>query len=297
MEEIILKSHDNYELSLHLFEVENPKGYVQIIHGMEEHQDRYNYFVSKINQAGYTVLTSDMRGHGKNAPVRGFFAEEHGDKVLLDDYKLITNYYLKRFNIDKVILFAHSMGTIIARNLMQTESNKYAKVILSGYPTYFTLTPVGIALSHSWQYFKGAATYSPFINYLSVGAFNKKIKNPRTKVDWISKNPQNVDDYLNDDLCGIGFKISAFKDLFHLTNNLKKVNNYKDVNNIPILMIRGAGDPCTGYAKGAKRSRQYLQKAGFSKIKYIDYPNCRHELLNEEIKDIVIDDIISFINE
>ncbi|MHA3828492.1 alpha/beta fold hydrolase [Mycoplasma sp. Z1473D] len=296
MEEIILKANDGYELLLHLFEVENPKGYVQIIHGMEEHQDRYNYFAKCLNEAGYTVLTSDMRGHGKKAPVLGFFAEKDGHKVLLEDYKLINKYYRERFNQDQVIIFGHSMGSIILRNLMQTESKHYQKVILCGYPKYFNGTPIAIGVAHVWQAFRGPGTYSPFINSLAIGAFNRKIKHPRTRVDWISHNQSNVDEYLADDLCGFGFKIAAFKDLFHLSNNLKKVNKYQEVNNIPILMVRGSGDPCTGYTKGAKQSRTYLEKAGFKKIKYIDYPNCRHELLNEEIKDHVIEDIINFLD-
>ena len=36
MENIVLKASDGYALSLAVFEREHPRGYIQIIHGMEE---------------------------------------------------------------------------------------------------------------------------------------------------------------------------------------------------------------------------------------------------------------------
>ena len=59
-----------------------PKGIVQLIHGMEEHQERYEPFVSFLNENGYTVVTSNMRGHGDDAPTLGYFAPKNGYKYL-----------------------------------------------------------------------------------------------------------------------------------------------------------------------------------------------------------------------
>lgn len=64
MENIVLKASDGYALSLAVFEREHPRGYIQIIHGMEEHKERYEAFAEQLWQAGFTVVTSDMRGHG-----------------------------------------------------------------------------------------------------------------------------------------------------------------------------------------------------------------------------------------
>ena len=50
-----------------------------------------------------------------------------------------------------------------------------------------------------------------------------------------------------------------------LTTAMHQVSNYRDVNEtLPILMIRGSEDPCTGYEKGAKVSVDTLKQAGFS---------------------------------
>lgn len=66
MENIVLEASDGYALSLAVFEREHPRGYIQIIHGMEEHKERYEAFAEQLWQAGFTVVTSDMRGHGNH---------------------------------------------------------------------------------------------------------------------------------------------------------------------------------------------------------------------------------------
>ena len=95
--------------------------------------------------------------------------------------------------------------------------------------------------------------------------------------------------------CGHGFSVSAFHDLYMLTTAMHQVSNYRDVNEaLPILMIRGSEDPCTGYEKGAKDSVDTLKQAGFSNISTITYPHMRHEILNEKENEKVYADVIAF---
>lgn len=101
---IVLKASDGYALSLAVFEREHPRGYIQIIHGMEEHKERYEAFAEQLWQAGFTVVTSDMRGHGEHAPKLGFFKEKDGDRYLLSDQVQITAYIRERFQTEKVMI-------------------------------------------------------------------------------------------------------------------------------------------------------------------------------------------------
>lgn len=298
MEEVVIKAKDEYKLCVHIFETDSPKGIVQIIHGMEEHQERYEEFAGILNKSGYTVVSSDMRGHGYNAPMLGFFSEKDGYKYLLSDQKRITAYIKKRFKTDKVIIFAHSMGTIIARNLLQTQSGNYKKVILSGYPcSHGKLTLMfGLALTDFIAKTKGANYNSVLVEDLSIGSFNRTITNPKTSLDWISVNEENVSSYINDPYCGHGFKVAAFNDLFHLLNNMTETKRYRNINkNLPILALRGEKDPCTGFEKGSRASIHTLKTAGFNNIKQIKYPNMRHEILNETGKEKVFRDIVKFL--
>ena len=297
MEIVKLLVNDNYELNLHLFEVSNQKGYIQIIHGMEEHQERYERLIKDLNNIGYTVISSNMRGHGEDAPLLGFFKEDNGYTYLLSDQKEITKYICERFKINKVIILAHSMGTIITRNLLQTESKNYEKVILSGYPCPQHLINLGLALTSLIKKMKGPKYYSKLVENMSIGQFNKQIKNPKTNVDWISFNEENVNEYINDKYCGHGFTVSAFNDLFHLAKNMSKSDGYINVNNkLPLLLLRGDSDPCTGYDKGSKKSIEILENAGFENIKMIKYEHMRHEILNEINYKDVHKDIMEFLD-
>lgn len=296
MKEIVIKSSDGYELNVHAFEVENPKGYIQLLHGMEEHQERYEPLAKVLNEAGYTFITSDMRGHGFKAPKLGYFKEKDGYKYLLEDYKTITKYIKDTYKVDKVIIFAHSMGTITTRNLLMSESKDYEKVILSGFPCPQPAAGVGIFVANVIGLFHKPDYHSKFLQNLAIGGFNKKVKNPRTDLDWLSFDEDNVDKYIRDPFCGHGFTCSALNDLFHLTKNMGKASLYHDVNkDLPLLMLRGDSDPCTGFDKGAANSIKVLKKAGFTNIEEVKYETMRHEILNEKEKEKVYRDVLNFL--
>ena len=61
----IVPSRDLYSLSVRVFEAKKPRAVVKMTHGMEEHQSRYEEFATFLQENGYTVVTADMRGHGK----------------------------------------------------------------------------------------------------------------------------------------------------------------------------------------------------------------------------------------
>lgn len=297
MEKVVLTSRDGYKLDVHVFEIENAKAVVQVIHGMEEHQGRYENFIKVLNENGFSVVSSDMRGHGMSAGNLGYFKEKDGYVELIEDQKVITNFIKKRFSNFNIYIFAHSMGTIITRVLIQENSKDYKKVILSGYPNYQNGAYLGIFIANIIRLLYGPKYKSRLISWLGIDSFNRQIRHPKTKYDWISHNEENVREYINDPYCGIGFSCSAFSDLFHLVILMHKHKLYNDVNKqMELLLLRGVDDPCTGGDKGAKDSLNVLAKVGFDKIQSIDYSGMRHEILAEKENQKVYDDIIKFYN-
>ena len=300
MEEVKCKAADGYMLSLSVYEAKDAKGCVQVIHGMEEHRKRYDYFARKLCEAGYHAVVSDMRGHGEDAPLAGFFKEQDGYRDLLSDQKVISKYIRERFGTGKIFVFAHSMGTIIARNLLQTESKRYEKVVLCGYPSDpgKAATEAGIFLCNVTAAIRGPKYYSKLIQKLGTGRFNRTIRNPKTDLDWLSYNEENVRNYMADRCCGHGFTVSANRDLFTLVQRMSNVEAYQSVNkSLPIFMIRGEDDPATGFEKGAKASVRVMRQAGFEKLQVKTYPHMRHEILNEKGRDTVIADVIRFLDK
>ena len=106
-----LNAKDGYELSLRIYEAEEPKAVVKFIHGMEEYQDRYQPFAEFLQAAGYTVVTADLRGHGKNAPILSHIADQDGHLRLIEDEETILEMIHERWAGVPAILFAHSILT------------------------------------------------------------------------------------------------------------------------------------------------------------------------------------------
>ena len=268
---------------------------MQVIHGMEEHQGRYEKFVKFLNENGFSVVSSDMRGHGKACKDLGYFKEKEGYLELIEDQKFITNFIQKCFPKQDINLFAHSMGSIIARVLLQENSKAYKKVVLSGYPNYQKGAYPGILFTNFITAIHGPKYKSKFILDVSKDTFNHTIKKPKTKYDWICYNEESVKSYIDDPYCGIGFTCSAYNDLFHLVVMMHKPEMYHNVNkDMELLLIRGEDDPCIGGNRGSDDSYRVLYNAGFNKIKRIDYENMRHEILAEKDNKKVYKDIINF---
>ena len=220
-----LKSVDGYELSLAIYEAKNPKAVIQFIHGMEEYKERYTAFAEYLSSKGYTCVTSDLRGHGKNAPLLSHISNKRGDKLIIQDQKEIRKYILRTYKDLPLYLFGHSMGTIIARVLMQDNGSKYSKIALSGYVNPNPVAGMGKFLTKLVTVFKGPKGHCKFINGLAVGQFNKSIENPRTPLDWLSYNEENVDKYIADPLCGVEFTLGSFYALMALLSKMGKAKN------------------------------------------------------------------------
>ncbi len=295
MKKVIIDAKDGYKLEVHIFEVENAKAVIQIIHGMEEHQERYENFIKVLNDNGFSVVSSDLRGHGINCKDLGFFKEKDGYKELISDQRIITKYIKENFKDVPIYIFAHSFGTIITRVLIQSDSKNYEKIVLSGYPNYQIGAHFGIVVSNIIKMIRGPKYKSKLLSSLSIDTFNKSINNPKTNCDWVCNNEETVRKYIEDPYCGIGFTCSAFNDLYNLVILMHKTKLYNDVNkDMKLLLLRGLEDPCTGFDKGAKDSYDILKKAGFNDIKSIEYQKMRHEILAEKDNEIVYKDILKF---
>ena len=298
MEKVTLLAAENYSLSLAVFEAKKAKAVLQIVHGMEEHKERYYSFAEYLSENGITVVVGDLRGHGEDAPLLSHIADKNGAELLLQDQQQITKYIKERFPELPVMLLGHSMGSIIVRDLLQTDSKEYQKVILSGYVNPNGASGVAVFLGNVVKAFKKPKGHSKLLTNLAVGPFIKTIKDKKTDLDWLSYNEDNVNAYIADPLSGVEFTVGSYVALFHLLNWMGKAKRYKEVNKeLPLLLAGGVDDPCTGFEKGRTNSKKVLEKAGFSNISVITYDHMRHEILNELDKEKVYEDFLEFLNK
>ena len=133
------------------------------------------------------------------------------------------------------------------------------------------------------------------LDHLIVGAFAQSIENRKTDLDWLSYNEDNVRRYQEDPLCGVEFTTGSYMALFRLLNKMGKTGEYRNINtDLPLLLVSGIDDPCTGGEKGRTASQQVLREAGFQHISVITYEHMRHEILQENDHRRVYEDLLDF---
>lgn len=297
-EKQFVDAKDSYKLSVRVYDVNEPKAVIKFIHGMEEHQGRYEAFASFLQENGYAVITADMRGHGEDAPLLSHIADKDGHKLLIEDEQTLIEFAKEKYPNVPLYLFGHSMGTIIARKLLQTNSNDFMKVALSGYPNPQGIASVGSALANIIALFKGEKGHSKLVNNMVIGGFAKAVENAKTPIDWLSYNEENVQKYADDPLSGVEFTLGSYDALFHLVADINSPKQYKDVKaDLPIYLISGVDDPCTGGEKGRADSLDRLTKAGFTNIEVKTLDHMRHEILNETNKEETYQLLLDFFNK
>lgn len=298
---ITLKQNDGYIIKITHYDCpEPPKASILILHGMAEHQKRYQAFAQFLVKSGYDVYSYDHRGHGTDKKLSdlGFFSAEKGYQLVVDDAIAVSEYIEKNNRSNKFFLFGHSMGSIIARNVIQLY-DKYNGVVICGtpYPPRL-LTNMGLLLASMIKRFKGAKHLSPFLSNLMFGGKKYTSLSTRTAFDWLSRSNPVVGAYMHDPYCGFTCTASFYHDLLKLTQHAAKKNLIKLTRTeLPLYVIAGEKDPVGSYGKDTQKYLSLLKKMGFSNLTSKLYPECRHELLNELNNEEVYNDIRQWISK
>lgn len=273
------------------------KGIFQIAHGMAEHGERYEGFAKVLCEAGYAVFINDHIGHGKsveNDELLGYFGENDGWKNFVEDSRTLTRLARKECPSKPLIVFGHSMGSFIARSYTAAYGNDINGAVFCGTSGKNPAADAGIALTNIVTLIKGKMYRSKFIDKIAFGSYNKKFEG-RTSFDWLTRDNEIVDKYINDKYCGFLFTSIGYKDMFNLLKSVSGNSWYAAVpKDLPIMIISGENDPVGNYGKGTKQVSDDLKNSGHKNVECIIYPECRHEILNELCKQDVYDDIIEW---
>lgn len=278
------------------------RGHVHIFHGMAEHQERYEKFARFLNEHGYVVSTHDHRGHGQtasknNAPY-GFFAEEDGFEVVVQDAHDVIQAIRQEHDWPMPILIGHSMGSFILRRYIEFYSHEVKKVILMGTGAFSSLHRVGLYTARLLASQKGKTKPAKLLEQMSFGSYNAKVENSKTSSDWLSTDSREVRKYIEDDLCGFTCTNQFYVDLL---TGLATLSKEAEVNRIrkdlPILLISGKEDPVGDYGKGVWRVARQYYHAGFTHVTVHLFEHKRHEILNEQNNTMVYKTILKWLEK
>ena len=278
------------------------KGVVQIIHGMCEYAERYSPFAEYLNKQGYLVCADDHLGHGQSVVSKeelGYFNKQRDIDIVLSDIRALNLAVKKQTEGKPYFVLGHSMGSFICRKYISLYGKEFNGAIImgTGFKDPFTLTFALCAVRIN-ALFLGWKHRSKFLTKLAFGSYNKKFKPARTQNDWLSKNTENVDNYEKDELCGFTFTNNGYNFLFGIIRQACS-NKVLDLTpkKLPVYFVAGADDPVGDYGKGVIKARDKFIKYAVKDVSMTLYEDSRHEILNDDCKQQVMDDILSFIEK
>jgi len=253
--------------------VPNPRAVIALAHGIHEHVGRYGHVAAALNDAGYSVVGVDDRGHGRSAKDGKRTSNIRRFDTFVDDYIALVDRL--RFEQDRpVVALGHSMGGLIVARAALRAQDRMAAVVLSG-PALklpMPLTPrklrLMLAVSH----------IAPFLSL------------PKGDLDGLSRNPAVRASTLDDPLCiNAPVRLGIARQLYELSEETR--SRASEIR-VPLLVMHGGADPITD----PEGSREFVANAASADKEFVLWPDDLHEIFNELDQDAVISRMIDWLN-
>jgi len=277
-----------------------PIAVLQISHGMCEYISRYEDFASYLCGKGFVVCGNDHLGHGLSAKADedyGYFGEKDGYLNLVGDLYKLTELMKHHFPNLPYYLLGHSMGSFLARSYLTSYGTQIDGAIIMGTSGGQFGMKLGVRIADLIAKQKGSRKRSKLLDSIAFSAYNKRIPNARTKFDWLSANPDNVDAYIADPMCGENSTVGLFRDMLGGIGFITDRRNIGKMDmTTPVFFIAGDQDPVGDMGKGVTKAYEAFQKAGVKDVSMKLYHGLRHEILNEKTRKFVYQDVLDWLN-
>ncbi len=282
---------------------------VVVAHGMAEHGARYARFGQALSARGYAVYAPDHRGHGRTAggDERLGWAGADGWNGMVRDLERLLELVREAHAGVPVVLFGHSMGSVLAQRVAQLRGRELAGLILSG---TFGAAPglaLAIAAASALAFGPGARKPSPLLKQ-RFADFNRPFAaaaetgaadgNAATGFEWLSRDAAEVRKYVDDPWCGFAFSNRLTLDMLRGYGDVwKPANEARLPKELPVLLFAGERDPVGDNTVAVRALAARYHALGLRDVRTVFYPDARHETLNETNRDEVTHDVLTWLDE
>ncbi|MBR6780713.1 MAG: alpha/beta hydrolase [Clostridia bacterium] len=276
-----------------------PVAVLQIAHGVVEHIGRYDEFASYLTQFGFVVCGNDHIGHGKSVNDEtelGYIDENDGYVYMVRDMNTLYKIMHKRYADLPYFLFGHSLGSFLAKIYAENFGHELAGLVLCGTGLLPAVASMfDGAIDDVFSRLNARGTQMNFFNTLT-GKVSSRMYGEDDPLSWLSANAENRENYRNDPLCGFDLQNGGTKNVavIGMKGSDPKWAE-KLCPELPIMLISGAKDPIGMNGKGVLDLSDQLVNAGFDPV-VILYPTDRHEILQEDDRDRVFEDVRKFLS-
>jgi len=146
MNKIFFTTKDNIKIAANLYEVENPIGWLVLVHMMPATKESFNELAQRFQNLGYESMAIDLRGHGEsttqtnadgtqtNAEIldyRTFSDEDHQKSIL--DLEAAVDYLIKnrKATPDKISFIGASIGANLSLQYISEHPEFKTAILLS----------------------------------------------------------------------------------------------------------------------------------------------------------------------
>ena len=293
---------DGANLHVSGWTVQQPKAIVQVLHGMAEYGSRYARLAQALATAAYTTYAHDHRGHGKSIPEGtppGHMADSDSWNRIVEDAHGVNREIAKRHPGLPIIALGHSMGSFVLQQLLFEHPNDMIAAALSGSngkPP--PIAVLGKLVARAERVRVGKRNPSPVMQRLTFGEYNKAFSPARTEFDWLSRDPEEVDKYVADPLCGFPVSTQVWIDMLRALDRIANPSNVARVpKDMPLYLFAGDRDPVGDFGKGMKTLYDAYKRAAVFDVRLKFYQDARHETLNETNRQEVTNDFIAWCDE
>lgn len=266
--------YDGTTISYRVYEKENSKGNILIVHGFSEFAQKYSEMIYILLVNNYTVYIPDLRGHGSSHRKLS-----NGCKVDVEDFHdyiadlhvLFVNKISKSKNNNYI--FGHSMGGAIVARYMEEYPDDFKKAVLSSpmiqvktgkipLPVAYLIASFEKRLGKGTKYANGEGDFCPSDNF----------ENSSCK----SKNRYSYIMNMRRSNCKYQTWGADYNWLYAACKNTFFIRNKKNIQNItrPIIILYAENDNLINIGSIEKFAKMINATGCFF------FENTRHEIFN-----------------
>ncbi|KQP56844.1 alpha/beta hydrolase [Agreia sp. Leaf283] len=257
--------------------IENPRGIVQIVHGLGEHSGRYAELAGRLNASGYAVYAHDLRGHGETARLPGGETQPGHrmgpDGVRTAESDILRFTRLLRDEVPGVPLVAlgHSLGSLLLQRVVNSRSTVFDGVVLTGTALRMPGSMDGGDLTRRHRPARGRGT----------------------GFEWLSRDVAMQQKAADD---AYMFEAKALKEL-GVRDGLRLfgVPSRRIRRDLPVLIMGGSDDILGGTASMRRLAKAYTQRSKLADVEVVVFPDARHEVFNETNRADVADRLVDWL--
>jgi alpha-beta hydrolase superfamily lysophospholipase len=220
---------------------------------------------------GCAVHAYDQRGHGRSEGARC-----HVDRFdeFLDDLALVLDAARSEHPELPITLVGHSMGGLVTLAFLATRSPRVASAVTSGPALALgAVSPLRVAIARAAR---------RLLPRLAIGS--------GLDPAGLSRDPHVVERYLSDPLIERTMTTSLGAELLAAAPRTAALAGRVEV---PLLMLHGEDDPLCA-VEGSRAFSAGVRAPG-SALR--TYPKLRHEIFNEPEREVVWQDLFSWLEE